>query len=248
MQTYEASGRTVEEAIEKGAAALGVESDAVEVDVIQEPSQGGLLGIGKKEAIVKVWVKSSNQVEPHQDTVSYVVTATDFEDEVVADYLGDDMDEGITQEQTAEEKTAQEYLTKVLSFFEDGLNIKTHWEEDRLHIDVDGKDCGSIIGHKGETLNALQYLTTSCVNRSSEDRVRVVLDVCGYRNRRKSALEKTARRYAAEVVRRQAEFVMEPMSAADRRIVHYALQSFNGVTTASEGVEPNRSVVIIPTR
>ena len=72
-------------------------------------------------------------------------------------------------------------------------------------------------------------------------------DVSGYRRRRHESLERMAKRYAKEVKRRQAEFVMEPMPASDRRVIHFALQNYPGVTTENEGVEPNRCVVIIPT-
>ncbi len=163
-------------------------------------------------------------------------------------YYGDDVDVASPTDHTKEEEAAVDFLRRVFGFFDVRETIDTSWEDGRLKIDVNGENCGQVIGHRGETLNALQYLTSIAVNRVTNSHIHVTLDISGYRARREGALRRTANRYAGEVVQRQKEFVMEPMNAAERRVVHFALQNYPGVTTESEGIEPNRCVVIIPTQ
>ena len=170
----------------------------------------------------------------------------ELDEEIV--YYGDDVDVADPDDHTKEEEAAIDFLRRVFDFFDVRETIDTSWEDGRLLIDVNGENCGQVIGHRGETLNALQYLTSIAVNRVTNSHVHVTLDISGYRARREGALRRTANRYASEVVQRQKEFVMEPMNAAERRVVHFALQNYPGVTTESEGDEPNRCVVIIPTQ
>ncbi|MGI6545276.1 MAG: RNA-binding cell elongation regulator Jag/EloR [Fastidiosipilaceae bacterium] len=170
----------------------------------------------------------------------------ELDEEIV--YYGDDVDVADPADHTKEEEAAIDFLRRVFDFFDVRETIDTSWEDGRLLIDVNGENCGQVIGHRGETLNALQYLTSIAVNRVTNSHVHVTLDISGYRARREGALRRTANRYASEVVQRQKEFVMEPMNAAERRVVHFALQNYPGVTTESEGDEPNRCVVIIPTQ
>lgn len=266
-KVIEQTGKTTAEAIERALAELGVGRDAVEVEILQEAETGGLLGLGRKEALVRVTL-GSEQDEPDRsadlaeadtagaaaetaqaadDAEAAAVEGQEPADEEEAVYYGDDIDTGLSVEVTREEAAARDFLTRVLRFFDLDGRVQTAWEDDRLLIEVDGGESGVIIGHRGETMQALQSLTSVAVNRVSDRHVHVVLDVSGYRRRRHESLERMAKRYAKEVKRRQAEFVMEPMSASDRRVIHFALQNYPGVTTESEGVEPNRCVVIIPT-
>lgn len=267
-KVIEQTGKTTAEAIERALAELGVGRDAVKVEILQEAETGGLLGLGRKEALVRVALLGSDQAETdgapdlaeagaadaaaETGPVADDIKGADIADQMSADeedavYYGDDIDTGLSVEVTREEEAACDFLTRVLRFFDLDGRVQTAWEEDRLLIEVDGGESGVIIGHRGETMQALQALTSVAVNRVSDRHVHVVLDVSGYRRRRHESLERMAKRYAKEVKRRQAEFVMEPMPASDRRVIHFALQNYAGVTTESEGVEPNRCVVIIPT-
>lgn len=178
---------------------------------------------------------------------SYVAhhDVAELDDDV--EYFGDDIDAPANDPLGREAEAARDFIQRVLAYFNMDPTIDVYWDDEYLHLDIDGDDCGAIIGHRGETMNALQYLTSVAVNRVADHHVRVIVDVSGYRRRRQASLEKMARRYAGEVTKRQAEYVMEPMPASERRIIHFALQNFPGVTTESEGVEPNRCVVIIPT-
>ena len=117
---------------------------------------------------------------------------------------------------------------------------------DAMNIDLSGEDMGILIGKRGQTLDSLQYLVSLVVNKKSENYVRVKLDTENYRERRKETLETLAKNIAYKVKRTKRSVSLEPMNPYERRIIHAALQDFNGVTTYSTGTEPGRRVVIAP--
>jgi spoIIIJ-associated protein len=118
------------------------------------------------------------------------------------------------------------------------------WENSTVRINIIGKDMGLLIGRKGETLNALQFMAGLIINRNREDKIRIVLDVEDYRRKREESLESLALRLSDKVKKTRKNVVMRPMSSQERRIVHTVLQGDPGVTTYSTGDEPYRKVVI----
>lgn len=120
-------------------------------------------------------------------------------------------------------------------------------DEDTIKVDIAGDDLGILIGRRGQTLDALQYITGLSVNRrSGEDWHRIIIDVEGYRARRAETLQNLAQRLAAKAQVTGRRVVLDPMNAAERRIVHQELSQVEGVETHSEGKEPYRKVVIVP--
>jgi len=117
-----------------------------------------------------------------------------------------------------------------------------------IRIEISGRDAGKLIGKKGQTLAALQFLTNRVVNRPSRPRRHILIDADGYRARREQALSSMARRLGKEAVAEGKIITFEPMSAQDRRVVHLALAKFAGVVTKSEGKGATRRVQIIPVR
>lgn len=126
------------------------------------------------------------------------------------------------------------------------INVRT--DPDHVYADITGPEAGMLIGHHGQTLDALQFLLNLASNRDYDDGLRVLVDVEGYRKRREETLERLATRLADRVRRSGEQAVLEPMSAQERRVIHVALQDHPDVTTSSEGEEPNRRVVILPKR
>lgn len=118
--------------------------------------------------------------------------------------------------------------------------------DNEVFIDLRGKSLGVVIGRRGETLDALQYLVNLCANKNQGQRKKVCLDVEGYRRRREESLERLAMRLADRARQRGRNIVLEPMSSHERRIIHLALQSRDDVCTFSEGEEPFRKIVIAP--
>ncbi|MBR4232353.1 MAG: protein jag [Oscillospiraceae bacterium] len=113
-----------------------------------------------------------------------------------------------------------------------------------INIVLDGKDPGALIGHRGETLDAIQHLANYAINRGGSGRVRVNIDAGNYRERRNDSLVKLAEKMAAKVVKYRRNMTLEPMNSYERHIIHTALQDYEGVSTFSTGTEPNRRVVV----
>lgn len=125
-----------------------------------------------------------------------------------------------------------------------GFEVESEKTDDGLQIKVQGGELGVAIGRRGETMDAIQYLTSLVANRGEEDYTRVLLDIENYRAKRVQALESLARRLAQSVLRTHRNVTLEPMQAYERRIIHFTLQQVEGVATHSIGVEPQRKVVI----
>lgn len=143
---------------------------------------------------------------------------------------------------------ARAFVTGVLERFGDAATVDVRMVDDEtVEVAVTGHDLGLLIGPKGATLSALQELTRTVVQRQSGARSgRVVVDVAGYRQRRREALDRFTRQVADEVLSTGTERALEPMSPADRKAVHDSANTIPGVRTASEGEEPRRRVVILP--
>ena len=124
--------------------------------------------------------------------------------------------------------------------------MDSYREDDAIYISVSGADCGAAIGRHGETLESISYLTNLVANKHSEDRVHVHLDVGGYRKHREQVIKGLADRAASKAKKTGRKVVMEAMNPAERRIVHSYLQDVDGISTHSEGTEPNRKVIVTP--
>ena len=142
------------------------------------------------------------------------------------------------------EKIAENFLREI--FLSMGLIIKidAKLQEKQLLIDLSGEDMGILIGKRGQTLDALQYLVNLVVNKTSPSYISVMLDTENYRQRRKETLETLALNLAKKAKHTKKNVVLEPMNPYERRIIHSALQNDRYVTTFSEGEEPFRNVVI----
>ncbi len=137
------------------------------------------------------------------------------------------------------------FLTGLLEHMESQAQVKVYKpEEGRYKVILEGEKLGQLIGRRGETLDAIQQLTSYCVNRSGEKRVRIHVDAENYRAKREQSLQNLARKVAAKVVRNRRNVTLEPMNAYERHVIHTALQDVEGVTTYSMGTEPNRRVIV----
>lgn len=139
---------------------------------------------------------------------------------------------------------AIDFLNNIFKKFDLDVEIRTSEGEEFITLDLIGKDLGILIGRRGETLDALQYLTNLTVSRHFEERSKFILDVEGYRAKREETLERLAKKLAERVKESGKNMSLEPMSPYERRIIHTVLQSDDQVRTFSEGEEPYRKVVI----
>lgn len=127
-------------------------------------------------------------------------------------------------------------------------NEEIHYEiipnEGNLNVNIDGRDLNYLIGHRGEVLNQLQVILSSIASKNSEYKVRVILNICGYKEKREKSLEELAEKLEKTVIRTKKSITLEPMTAYERKIIHTKLQDSKMVTTTSVGEEPYRKVVI----
>ena len=202
MMTIEKSAKTTEEAIKLALIDLGITEDEAVVEIIEE-GKSGFLGIGGKDAVVKVTAKTS--------------------------------DAG---------KKAEDFLSKIFEITGEDVTVETELDDDLLKVNLAGPDMGIVIGKRGETLDALQHLTSLVVNRGGGKFTKVSIDAENYREKRNDALESLAHKLASKVMRTRRSTTLEPMNAYERRIIHSALQNHDKVTTYSIGQGVNRKVVI----
>ncbi len=154
------------------------------------------------------------------------------------------------EELGAQGTLVQEFVTDLLDAFglDGSVSIATAADDGAIEVAVAGDDLGLLIGPKGQTLQAIQELTRSALQRQrpGETHARVRIDVGGYRERRKEALERFVRDVAEQVKESGAQKALEPMSPPDRKVVHDTVNDIDGVTTISEGEDARRRVVIRP--
>ena len=226
--TLEVIAPSIEDAISRGIEQLGVSRDMIDVDVLDEGSRG-FLGIGGRQVRVRLTLKPVEQKPVAAPTSR---ADSDVEDHLLA-YAAQ-----VTREMLLRMKVSARVSTRYASEPDSDGDLP-------VLIDIRGDDLSILIGRRAETLNALQYLLALIVSKEADRWVQVVVDVEGYRNRRENQLRQLARRMAEQAVRTGKRQILEPMSAAERRIVHLELRSHAEVTTESVGEEPNRKVSII---
>lgn len=137
-----------------------------------------------------------------------------------------------------------DFLKPILEKMGITANLEITHEEDQITVRLTGDDIGIVIGRRGETLDALQYLLSLVVNRRSEEYTRVIMDVADYRKKREETLVRLAKRVAEKVIKYRKNITLEPMNPYERRIIHSTLQNHKYVETQSTGEEPNRRVIV----
>jgi spoIIIJ-associated protein len=224
--SVEATGETVGEAKWHALRELeklqpGLDKAAVVFTVVSE-GERGILGVGYAPARVVATVGAEQAA---MREVASVPPADESELAAVA-------------------RAVLERVTRALGI---GTSISVSETEDEIVASCSGGDLGLLIGKHGQTIDALQYLLNAILFRAyPEQRKPVVVDAAGYRERRRATLDAIAHRSAKQAVTSGRRVELEPMTAVERKVVHESLKSFEGVTTTSEGTEPNRFVVIVP--
>lgn len=234
MEWVEFTGKTVDVALDMALDYFGTSSDCVEYEVIEKETNG-LLGLFSKPAKIRVRLKADAEVL-EKPAKTETVSTQEVTEKTSVVYV--DANEMV--------KTAENFLKEVCNKMgvEAGFEITCDTEDSRININIVGKDMGILIGKRGQTLDALQYLTSLVVNKESETYFKVKLDTENYRARRKETLENLARNLSSKVKKTKKSVELEPMNPYERRIIHSALQYDKFVETYSEGEEPNRKVVI----
>jgi spoIIIJ-associated protein len=251
----EAVGEDVEAAIADGLARLGVDRDAVEIEVLDDGSRG-LFGLGAREARVRLTVKP--QPAPRELAVApaepIAPVAEEPAEEPVEPIVVGPAPTVSTEKEKDEAEVARGVLLELLTLM--GMK-KTRVDvrraepaegeqEPPLVLNVHGPGTDALIGRRGKTMAALQHITRLIVGREVTGRVHLVVDVEGFKARREKSLHRLAHRMAEQAIHTDRTVVLEPMPPHERRIIHLALRDHPDVVTESVGERDRRKVTIIP--
>ncbi|MGN0182543.1 MAG: RNA-binding cell elongation regulator Jag/EloR [Candidatus Ornithomonoglobus sp.] len=252
--SIEKRAKSIDDAVAEALAELGIKKDDAVIEIVQEPSKG-FLGLGAKEAIVKVSAKSkaepekaapAPETEPARVEVEPAPAAeAPAEPEIKAEA---ETVKAVNRVYSSESpvENAKSFITNILTAM--GLDVKVNavLEDDIVKINLEGENMGIVIGKRGDTLDSLQYLTSLVVNQSSEDYIKVSIDTENYRAKRAETLIALSNKLAERVAKTRRKYPLEEMNPYERRIIHANLQDNEEVTTYSVGQEPHRKVVIAP--
>ncbi len=225
-KVYIFEGKTTNEAIEKGLRELKTTKNKVDIVVLENEEKRSFFSI-LEPRVVKVQMKLKENVATHERSES-----TPSEDRAIIPFeeINDKIDKFINDFILATPTKSLEYTINY-----DGKYLK---------VDINGEDAGYLIGYRGEVLNALQDILSNIANKNSEEKIRVVLNIGNYREKRTKDLEILADKIAKSVLKSGKSITLEPMSAFERKVIHTKLQEYENIDTHSIGEEPNRKVVI----
>jgi len=260
-KSIEIKAATVKAAITEGLARLGASFDQVHIEVLEEGSRG-LLGLGARDAVVRLTLQVPTSVEPEvtapfQESAPLVETEAPAEAPVEAEFERTELPKETepVQPHPQADVVAREVLQELLSLMGIRATVRIRRDETPdgsdappFMLDVLGNDLGILIGRRGQTLHDLQFMTRLIVNREVGEWVKLVVDVEKYKVRREKSLQQLANRLAERVALTQQPIALEPMPPHERRIVHVTLRDHPIVTTESVGKGERRKVTIVPRR
>lgn len=270
LKYMEFTAKTEDEAIAKGLAHLGLDRDDVSVEILDR-GKTGFLGIGSVPAKVKLTYEAPDEPEPAPAPAAEVKPAPAPQPEKPraprperpapkaepkpqpapkADKPAPKAEPApapAPQGERADDDVADAIVKFQTGLFQhmgvEAAPVVTR-DGDTYQVVLEGEDMGALIGHRGETLDAIQQLTGYAVNKGRSHRVRIHVDAEGYRARREESLNRLARKTAGKVVKYRRNITLEAMNAYERHVIHTALQDYPGVSTFSTGTEPNRRTVV----
>lgn len=246
LKYIDTTGRNEEEAIAAALAQLKLERDDVSVELL-ERAKSGFLGIGSSPAKVRV----TYEVPDEEIQEKYISAPVPEKKEPVSAEkekpVVEIADEVVPAAPAGDGKAEQ--ISVFLTGLMEHMGVKAvpvveRAEEGIYRVNLEGENLGAIIGRRGETLDAIQQLTSYSVNRGASRRVRIQVDAEHYRAKREESLIRLANRVADKVIKYHRNVTLEPMNAYERHVIHTALQDYPGVTTYSTGTEPNRRTVV----
>ena len=247
-----ASGKTVDDAVTNGLSMLGVRRDQVDVEILSEGSRG-VLGFGAENARVRLLVKEPPEPKPPAPAVEPPSPPAPQRKREPAESVSEP-EQAADEDKAPPEALAQQYLVDLLKLMGIPATVETkvgheladEGQDPPVVLNVTGDDLGILIGRRGETLRALQYVVRLMVSHQTKQWTDLVVDVENYRVRRRRTLEKLAQSVAERVAKEGRSQALEPMPAYERRLVHIALRNHPQVTTRSVGEGEKRKVTIVP--
>ncbi len=254
MDVSEKWGTDVDTAVNLALEELEATKDQVKITVLEQPSRG-FFGIGSKLALVRVEklkeetiIKETFEKKEKVDIVEKSCETSNNEilkeeqKEKEEDLVTNKVENNVTE---VEKNEALNFLKEVTEQMGLDVSMTCKIENESLFINITGKDAGTIIGKRGQTLDSIQYLTSLVVNnKKGGNYIRVVVDVEDYRAKREKTLERLAKRLGEKVIKTQKSVRLEPMNPYERKVIHATLQKNPKLETRSEGKDPYRRVII----
>lgn len=223
-------GKTTTEAIENGLKKLNVSKDKVEIKVLENEEKRSFFSILTPRVVkVELTVKENKNVK---ETTNYQEKAKSKE-----------YNKNIDEIENAK-KEIEQFLRKFISSVDESLEYDVKIEDSTIKINIDGNASGLLIGYRGETLNSLQVILSSIANKSTKERIQVILNIANYKEKREKILEELAEKVSKTVLKTGKNITLEPMNAYERKIIHSKLQNNARIETYSIGEGENRRIVI----
>lgn len=227
-----AEGKTTNEAIENGLKILKVSKNQVDIKVLENENKKSFFSILTPRIVkVELTVKENTKKQER-------VNIEENNNRSIKEYNSN------KEELEEAKKDVEEFLKIFIQKLEKRLEYSVKLEKNEILVNINGEDCGSLIGYRGETLNAMQTIISSIANKKVKERIKVILDIQNYREKREKNLIELAEKVSKTVLRNGKNITLEPMSPYERKIIHSALQENNRIETYSIGEGDNRRVVI----
>ena len=225
-----AEGRTTNEAVENGLKELKVSKDRVDIKVLENENKKSFFSILTPRVVkVQLTIKENSNKEEKIEVK---------EEKPKREYDHNEEDISIAKERV--EEFLKEWLQKV----DNTLEYTIKEEDYTIYVDINGNAAGTLIGYRGETLNSMQTILSTIANRGFNSKIRLILDIENYRQKREKTLEELAEKISKTVLKTGKSITLEPMSAYERKIIHSKLQENSKIETHSIGEGDNRRVVI----
>ena len=224
-KTIIAEGRTTNEAIENGLKQLRVSKDKVEIKVLENEEKRSFFSILAPRVVKVEMTLKEEKVEKKEIKPKKIIELSE-------------------EEQEKAEQNVKKFMEEIIKELPENTTYKIHKDKTGLNVEISNENLGFLIGYRGETLYAFQNILSAIAGKEIDKKVRVILDIEGYKAKREKTLEELAEKVAKTVIKTRKPVKLEPMQAYERKIIHSKLQQNDKVQTESIGEEPNRRIVI----
>ena len=226
-----AEGKTTNEAIENGLKQLKVSKKMVDIKVLESEEKRSFFSI-LAPRVVKVELTVKENLEKEEKNTKTEIKKP--KKEIIL----------TKKEQEEAEKNIEKFLKELKESIKEEFEYEIIKTDSKINVNLNGEGLGYLIGYRGETLYAMQNIMSTIAGKGIQNRVRVILDIQGYKEKREKTLEELAKKVAKTVIKTKKPIKLEPMQAYERKIIHSALQENEKIETISVGEEPHRRIVI----
>lgn len=226
-----AEGKTSTEAIENGLKQLKVSKDKVDIKILEDENKKSFFSILTPRTVrVELTLKENVKENKREERSTSPVVKKEYNSNI--------------EEIENAKKDVEVFLNEFISKISENIKYDVKIEDNTIIVDINGEECGKLIGYRGDTLNAIQTILSAVANKKVKERIKIILDIENYREKREKTLEELAEKVSKTVLKNGKDITLEPMSAYERKIIHSKLQENPKVETYSIGEGENRRVVI----